>query len=253
MRCPKCGYTSFDHLATCKKCLKSLADVSATVNGTTYDAVAPLFLKITREMEQTSVPHTVQKLDFEEFEVEDSANEPLRQGIDTEFILDELPLDNASSEITQKESQEALLVELDDFQEVSPRNEFTLDLEMKSEEEVGTMPPIDFGELDITDLAPPSRQTPRDTLAPQFTNDNVLADASQPAVTSTVTQPSTNRVAVAPAASLEDLNFNGLDLEAPAKIVTGSAAGKRYLPSVKTGTALDKFDIDLGELFAEKK
>ena len=249
MRCPKCGYTSFDHLATCKKCLKSLADVSATVNGTTYDAVAPLFLKITREMEQTSVPHTVQKLDFEEFEGEDSANEPLRQGIDTEFILDELPLDNALSENTQKESQEALLVELDDFQEVSPRNEFTLDLEMKSEEEVATMPPIDFGELDITDLAPPSQQTPRDTPAPQFTNDIVLANASQP----TVTRPTTNRAAVAPSASLEDLNFNGLDLEAPAKIVTGSAAGKRYLPSVKTGTALEKFDIDLGELFAEKK
>lgn len=252
MRCPKCGYTSFDHLATCKKCLKSLVEVSARVSGTTYDAVAPLFLKITREMEQqATVPHSVQKLDFEELEAEDPVNEPLRQGIDTDFILDELPLDNdkVSGKITQTESHKALLVELDDFQEVSPRNEFTLDLEMKSEEEVATMPPIDFGELDITDLAPPSQQTPRDTPAPQFTNDIVLANASQP----TVTRPTTNRAAVAPSASLEDLNFNGLDLEAPAKIVTGSAAGKRYLPSVKTGTALDKFDIDLGELFAEKK
>ena len=52
---------------------------------------------------------------------------------------------------------------------------------------------------------------------------------------------------------LEDLNFNGLDLESPSKIVSGSAAGKRYLPSVKTGTALDKFDIDLGELFKDNK
>ena len=52
---------------------------------------------------------------------------------------------------------------------------------------------------------------------------------------------------------MEDLNFNGLDLETPSKIVSGSAAGKRYLPSVKTGTALDKFDIDLGDLFSDKK
>ena len=36
-------------------------------------------------------------------------------------------------------------------------------------------------------------------------------------------------------------------------LVIGSAAGKRFLPSVKTGTALDKFDIDLGDLFSDKK
>lgn len=249
MRCPKCGYTSFDHLDTCKKCHKSLVDVATTVNGTTYDAVAPLFLKITREMEHATEPRSVQKLDFEELEAEGPTSEPLRQGIDTEFILDELPLDSdsAAAEMTQPGPQKELLVDLDDFQEVSPRDEFTLDLEMKSEEEVATMPPIDFGQLDITDLAPPSRQNLGDTPTLQFTD-----DAAPPVATSTATQRSTKRT-TAPTAGLEDLHFNGLDLESPAKIVTGSAAGKRYLPSVKTGTALDKFDIDLGELFAEKK
>ena len=257
MRCPKCGFTSFDHLETCKKCHKALTDVAAAVNGTTYEAVAPLFLKITREMEQTSVPHSVQKLDFEEIEIDEATNEPLRQGIDTEFVLDEIAFDgdNLTNGRVQNEPQRELTVELDDFQDVSPRDEFTLDLEVKSEEpEAAAIPPIDFGDLDITDLAPPSQQgkkiTPSVLSFPE--EDTELAFPPKADVINT-SPKSTDRMPAAPASSLEDLNFNGLDLESPAKIVTGSAAGKRYLPSVKTGTALDKFDIDLGDLFPEKK
>lgn len=258
MRCPKCGFTSYDHLERCKKCHKTLTDVAAAVNGTTYEAVAPLFLKITREMEQTSVPHSVEKMDLEEFEVDEATNEPLRQGIDTEFVLDEIAFngDNLTNDRAQNEPQRELTVELDDFQDVSPRDEFNLDLEVKSSEpEAAAMPPIDFGDLDITDLAPPSHQgaeiTPSVLSFPE--EDTTLAFAPKVDVINTSPQKTTDRMAATPASSLEDLNFNGLDLESPAKIVTGSAAGKRYLPSVKTGTALDKFDINLGDLFPEKK
>ncbi len=261
MRCPKCGFTSYDHLEICKKCHKTLSDVATLVNGTTYEAVAPLFLKITREMEQISVPNTVQKLDFEEIEGDEAVSEPVRQGIDTEFILDDLAFDSGSlpEEKGKIEPQGELTVELDDFQDVSPRDEFTLDLDIKSQDnEVAAMPPIDFGDLDITDLAPPAHQGEETTSSAQ----SILEKGSEPALPpkppkadgSPISSPkSFDRTPVAPTASLEDLNFNGLDLESPAKIVSGSAAGKRYLPSVKTGTALDKFDIDLGDLFPEKK
>lgn len=253
MRCPKCGYTSYDHLETCKKCHKTLNDVAALINGTTYDAVAPLFLKITREMEQNSVPNAVQKLDFEEIEADEAINEPLRQGIDTEFVLDELAFDSGGpvEETAQNETQKELTVELDDFQDVSPRDEFTLDLDIKSEDyEVAAMPPIDFGDLDITDLAPPQHQEAETSLSAK----SYIEKDSEPALPPKALSPkSPDRMVVTPTAGLEDLNFNGLDLDSPAKIVSGSAAGKRYLPSVKTGTALDKFDIDLGELFPEKK
>lgn len=45
MRCPKCGYISFDHVETCLKCKK---DISGKVDvvGTTYHAAAPSFLKV---------------------------------------------------------------------------------------------------------------------------------------------------------------------------------------------------------------
>jgi len=50
------------------------------------------------------------------------------------------------------------------------------------------------------------------------------------------------------AGELEDLEVEGIDLE-------GSSApkGGKVMPSVKTGTALDDFDIDLGELISPKK
>jgi hypothetical protein len=48
MRCPKCGFISFDHLATCLNCHKDISEVSSTAQGTTYNAAAPIFLKFTQ-------------------------------------------------------------------------------------------------------------------------------------------------------------------------------------------------------------
>ncbi len=46
MRCPKCGFISFDHLETCLKCNKDVSEVSSQVGGTTFNVEAPLFLKV---------------------------------------------------------------------------------------------------------------------------------------------------------------------------------------------------------------
>ena len=46
MRCPKCGFISFDHLETCKNCQKPLGDLIALIGGTTYDATPPMFLTV---------------------------------------------------------------------------------------------------------------------------------------------------------------------------------------------------------------
>ena len=47
MRCPKCGYISFDHIDTCLRCNKDVSKASA-VEGTTYNVAAPAFLKFTK-------------------------------------------------------------------------------------------------------------------------------------------------------------------------------------------------------------
>jgi hypothetical protein len=45
MRCPKCGYISFDHLETCLKCSKDVSKAASQVVGTTYNAAPPSFLR----------------------------------------------------------------------------------------------------------------------------------------------------------------------------------------------------------------
>ena len=44
MRCPKCGYTSFDDLERCKKCKKPMPAPTATLTGTVLEAIAPAYL-----------------------------------------------------------------------------------------------------------------------------------------------------------------------------------------------------------------
>jgi len=45
MRCPKCGYISFDHVDSCLKCNKDISKVSSAVEGTTYNVATPSFLR----------------------------------------------------------------------------------------------------------------------------------------------------------------------------------------------------------------
>lgn len=47
MRCPKCGYISFDHIDTCLRCNKDVSKATA-VEGTTYNVAPPAFLKFTQ-------------------------------------------------------------------------------------------------------------------------------------------------------------------------------------------------------------
>jgi hypothetical protein len=47
MRCPKCGYISFDHIDTCLRCSKDVSKATA-VEGTTYNVAPPAFLKFTK-------------------------------------------------------------------------------------------------------------------------------------------------------------------------------------------------------------
>lgn len=53
MRCPKCGYISFDHVETCLKCNKDISKGGSTVEGTTYNVAPPAFLKFTKRDEDS--------------------------------------------------------------------------------------------------------------------------------------------------------------------------------------------------------
>lgn len=44
MRCPKCSFTSFDHLVTCEKCGRDLTEIVGQLHGTSLKAESPFFL-----------------------------------------------------------------------------------------------------------------------------------------------------------------------------------------------------------------
>lgn len=44
MRCPKCGFISFDHLTSCAKCGRDVSQVAAELQGTSIKVETPMFL-----------------------------------------------------------------------------------------------------------------------------------------------------------------------------------------------------------------
>jgi hypothetical protein len=99
---------------------------------------------------------------------------------------------------------------------------------------------MDFGDIDISDLGPPEKE--ESVMDEQEENLSMESAAND------------DDVAPSPASEggkgLEDLQLDDLDLESPSP---PPAKGKKLAPGMKTGTALDDFDLDLGELFPEKE
>lgn len=249
MRCPKCGFISFDHLETCKNCQKPLDDLLATISGTTYDAAPPMFLTLSSADRMPVSPSA--GLADKETPASSAADEPildLGESGDPVFSLDDdFTSPEPRKEIEFPEGAGGQLLDLNDLVGDTPEDTFTLHVDEPAEEEA-PLPSMDFGDLDISDLAPPAKETPEPI---HFEEPTVLSDLEPVAALSPIPPPPAQ--SPQKKAGLEDLNFNGLDLDTPSKLVTGSAAGKRFLPSVKTGTALDKFDINLGDLFSDSK
>ncbi|MEN8189610.1 MAG: hypothetical protein ABFS19_07170 [Thermodesulfobacteriota bacterium] len=167
MRCPKCGYISFDHIDSCLKCGKNVANATE-VKGTTFHAAAPSFLKLSSaEKEAPSDEIEFELEDDEEFE--ESADEIL-EAADSDLAMlsgedddelsfdeeedDEISFDAAMGDDIEADDDEGEILEVDlgEFEEtldddsgVSAESE-TLDIDMPDELS------------DMSDLAPPGNE-----------------------------------------------------------------------------------------------
>lgn len=259
MRCPKCGYITFDHLETCTKCRKNIAAASQQLSGTVDKAETPSFLHFEVHELDTDNDVSVEPLpEDEDIDLDMSADGD--DGVDVELLLVEE--DTLESDETQAdedldldfidESVEALGLgsnEDDEFDLAFSDEEsigFDLDEEDKDAADGEDGPQIDFSELDISDLAPPAADED-DLSSGELTLEGV-ADASA-ATAVDAARPSMKKSG----AGLEDLQMDGFDLEMPSLPSTGSATEKKLRTTVKTGTALDDFDIDLGELISDQE
>ncbi|WP_457573144.1 hypothetical protein [Desulfolithobacter sp.] len=260
MRCPKCGFISFDHLETCVKCGRDISEVSAELDGTIYQVEAPLFLRIDfEESTSTDVPGDSGGTGHDELLFDESAE-------DIDFVLDdaeeELAGDDEETEIVfslEEGDEEGLQLDSEIgeglFDEISLdlEEEFTVEhgaeMELSLDEEVpaedaGEGPSLDFRGLDLSDLAPPAGKDREEALTGEtLTQDDTVGTESGEAATP----------GIGGGGNLEDLQVDDLELGAPPPPPADQVGGMLAGPAVKTGTALDDFDIDLGELLTKKK
>ncbi len=236
MRCPKCGYISFDHVETCSKCKKDISAQSEQLSGTILMAEAPSYLRFdTTESDGMGVGRGIDvSPDEPTFRADSSVtekNEELEISDEIEFDFPEE--DSGSFEAAGQDEPE-------DFD--LPLNDDDDEIEIVMEEESSDTPQVDFSGLDISDLAPPGAEgnsAEELTIEGVDVVDNISSGASSSAGTSGLG-----------GAGLEDLSVDGIDLETPSLPPVGSVAGNKFRPAVKTGTALDNFDFDLGDLIS---
>ncbi len=248
MRCPKCGYITFDHLETCTKCRKKIGAVSEQLSGTIFKADAPAFLQLKvngPDAGDTTADDVLQEdndLDVEfTLDGEDEGQDNGLTDGDIEFDFLDEGTDSPASKGHESTEEEDFDLDLFDDEE-SVELSLEEDGEQEAEDKDGLQ--LDFSELDISDLAPPAADD--DHADAELTLEDVSAGSTA--------KPEVSRSSpMGSGANLEDLQMDGLDLDMPSLPPAGSVTGKSLRPAVKTGTALDGFDIDLGELVSGKE
>lgn len=233
MRCPKCGYISFDHLAECLKCNKNITEISSNLYGSTYNIEAPAFLHLDK-MQKEKTPERMD-LSGESFATGDDeyVDEELEILVEEEpdievgigFVEDEhvdLELSGdkeADAEIeidfSQFEAAEELKADLFDTDEVEEKEQ----QEQVAQPSLAIEMPDELS--DISDLAaPPEKSIEEDVPSPGKQIDSDFADLD-----------------------LDDLNFD-LDLG----VVDKEPASK---PEVPEEAVLTLDEIDFTETLAE--
>lgn len=172
MRCPKCGFISFDHVEACLKCSKDISKTSSGLEGTTYNVAPPSFLKIQKSADRSQ--GFSEEIQFDHLQEEQQAVDP-----DLDVLVDEQEdgddndadiafgdefegfgslAEEEEIEITEEDDGEELGLDLgqfeDAFEEEEPEsNEESLAMDMPDEL------------ADISDLSPPAGEIGEDAPA----------------------------------------------------------------------------------------
>ena len=222
MRCPKCNFVSFDLLETCVKCGKNISESATSLEGPVVAVTAPSFLKVAGVGTSQDVSEDTAGFDSEE---------ALDLGAEGEEEAMDFSFDDDSSVETASEDVEMDLGEVADTQEtdfeIDLGSEDTPDLDLASDDE---------DVIGISDLAPAEEVD--EVLVDDFVEEEVEVVAEEEELET-----------VGAGQGLGDLQVDGIDLES----TPGVDDPGKVVPSVKTGTALDDFDFDLGDLMTGNK
>ena len=134
MRCPKCGFISFDHLTLCSKCGKELAETSDQLKGTSIRSHTSYFLGSVLGVE-TAEPENRAAGEADAYDADDS----IELDISTEGP-DEDEIDLSGMEVDDEEdSEEAAGIIMPGMEEFS------------EEDEIPTISPNQFEDTDKSD------------------------------------------------------------------------------------------------------
>ena len=149
MRCPKCGYISFDHLENCLKCKKDISAVSDTLQGGVLHVASPVFLNLQSQEDQSDESDLV--AEGEGVEVEDAV-------ADFDIIVEEDSAEGREEEVT---------LEVDQNEEES-----FIDFEISSDEEEESEIAIDSALFDDdTEIEEQLLDNQLDSLSEEDTDD----------------------------------------------------------------------------------
>ena len=112
MRCPKCGFISFDHLTSCAKCKRDVSELAVELQGTSIKSELPMFLSgalgaFSAEEEET---FEEQALDTEmeegiDFDMEMEGEEEVA-GADIDFSFEDEGEEQADISLAEAEAVE---------------------------------------------------------------------------------------------------------------------------------------------------
>ena len=268
MRCPKCGYISFDHLEKCRKCNKDIEAISEGLYGSTYLNKPPTFLHLPSELqedpsEQSEVLNDQSVDDMEEYVDEDLEifieEEDAEEEGEINFSEDE---QNGSPSLEDEEADEDEEIEIDfsqfedaDEPEINLFDEKEIEQEAQQdqvEQQENSMTLEMPAELaDISDLAPPAMtnredEQPAGRFADSDADDLDLGDLDFDLGLDDLDESKTDSSGIPEEAllALDEIDFT--------ETLAESSSGK----SKKTGNMdmdmdLD-FDLDLGGLSIHK-
>ncbi len=224
MRCPKCGYISFDHMETCLKCKKDISG-STDVEGTTYHAKPPSFLQVPKKSdpveEEIVSPEVTEDFAEDNYDFSDP---------DLDVFLD----DEEDITIEESEEQEGSIVFADpdsaDFQLEADDEEEGIDFDFELDGD---------DDLDLSDDVPSTQPTLDipDELAD-------ISDLSEPVQEDIPAVSSADGMSLSLGDDLnldDDLDLDGLDLDLDLGANSNDA-------DVELSLSLDDIDLSVGDI-----
>ena len=172
MRCPKCGFISFDSLEKCLKCNKELKDVAGLMLGTVFKVQAPSYLKIPTGAEAKDFGEDIEIIGGTpdgDFDLQDP---------DLEILFDEEAevADDSSSLRLEKDSSDLEVISSADFDAAKDEDDGQISIDLgqfrndRGDEDSGLEDIFGEGKeerlslelpdglTDISDLAPPPKK-----------------------------------------------------------------------------------------------